>query len=373
MDQGESNSSTTPLEFSSLIEQAALLSVEEYLNEPTATTAHFAILVTKAAIQHLHVAKKNVDEKSNDEQRQEPTEDTIKAGRSLRRRSSATSTKNSTRSSNSVERVSSAAGSDAINETIMDSQFENPFAPIIVSPLRIEFTEPELSAVSAATSIDGGGDEVIVTGYVQIKRKDMRTLRESQWLNDEIINMVSNLVKKFLEKPDKERVPKIYLPLTFFTSKLMSDKLNKFNFDNVKRWTTRAKVDVFACDFLIFPRNITNTHWACVFVDMKRKIVWNLDSLGRSDPTFGNIILRWLRHEHSDKKKSLLLTSDWKILGPPEKLPQQNNSSDCGMFLCLYVYYLAHGKIPCTDDFDQNQMSMFRKMVALWIIKQEIS
>jgi hypothetical protein len=29
----------------------------------------------------------------------------------------------------------------------------------------------------------------------------MRTLRDNGWLNDEIVNMVSNLVKDFLEMP----------------------------------------------------------------------------------------------------------------------------------------------------------------------------
>ena len=243
-------------------------------------------------------------------------------------------------------------------------------------PLRRELTQQELILVNNALSLSGWEKEVIVEGHkVAITRKDMRTLRDNGWLNDEIVNMVSNLVKDFLEKPGEGgRLPKIYLPLSFFTSKLLGDTTYIYGYDNVKRWTTRAKVDVFECDFLVFPRNITNTHWACVFMDMKNKIIWNLDSLGSSDREFSDVLLRWLRDEHFDKKKSVLNTKDWKMQGPPKDLPRQNNGVDCGMFLCMFVYYLAHGRIPTTTkDFSQRDIPNLRKLVALWIIQQKIS
>ena len=248
-----------------------------------------------------------------------------------------------------------------------------PFRP--VPPLRRTLTQEEMKLVNNALSLSGSEKEIIVKGHkVEITKKDMRTLRDNGWLNDEIVNMVSNLVKDFLEMPGEGgRVPKIYLPLSFFTSKLLGDTTFIYGYDNVKRWTSRAKVDVFECDFLVFPRNITNTHWACVFMDMKSKIIWNLDSLGSSDREFSDVMLRWLRDEHFDKKKSVLDTKDWKIQGPPKTLPKQNNGVDCGLFLCMFVYFLAHGRIPTTQDFSQRDMPMLRKLVALWIIQQRVS
>jgi Ulp1 family protease len=256
-----------------------------------------------------------------------------------------------------------------------------PFRKVL--PLRRTLTQQELDRVRNAVSLNGSEKEVIVEGHkVSITRKDLRTLRDNGWLNDEIVNMIGNLVKDFIEKipnelepkpKDDGRAPKIYLPLSFFVSKLMSDTLEIYSFDNVKRWTTRAKTDIFSCDFVIFPRNISNTHWACVFLDMKKKIIWNLDSLGSSDKDFCEIMLKWLQDEHFDKKKSVLPINDWTIKGPPADLPRQNNGVDCGVFLCMFAYFLAQGRIPTTKDFSQKEMSHIRKLVTLWILDQKIS
>ena len=256
-----------------------------------------------------------------------------------------------------------------------------PFRKVL--PLRRILTQQELDRVRNAVSLNGSEKEVIVEGHkVSITRKDLRTLRDNGWLNDEIVNMIGNLVKDFIEKipnelepkpKDDGRVPKIYLPLSFFVSKLMSDTLEIYSFDNVKRWTTRAKKDIFACDFVIFPRNISNTHWACVFLDMKKKIIWNLDSLGSSDKDFCEIMLKWLQDEHFDKKKSVLPINDWTIKGPPADLPRQNNGVDCGVFLCMFAYFLSQGRIPTTKDFSQKEMPHIRKLVTLWILDQKIS
>jgi Ulp1 family protease len=75
-----------------------------------------------------------------------------------------------------------------------------PFRP--VPPLRRTLTQEEMKLVNNALSLSGSEKEIIVKGHkVEITKKDMRTLRDNGWLNDEIVNMVSNLVKDFLEMP----------------------------------------------------------------------------------------------------------------------------------------------------------------------------
>ena len=351
------------VDFADLVKEAALERVNEYVENPSAINAHFAIQFSKVAFQTLHSIRVRV----YDEQVTDANQSQLKKGYYTKRRHVYSGSRGYSSSSIHSDTFGTGGGGD-----ITDSPFLNP------PPLRLILTANELSIVNDAMSLSGNQNDLIVRGHkVKILRKDMQKLLDKEWLNDEIINMVSNLVKDFLktrEEGDREgRVPKIYLPLSFFTSKLLGDTTYIYGYDNVKRWTTQAKVDVFECDFLVFPRNIANKHWACVFMDMKKKIIWNLDSLGSSDHEFSNVLLRWLRDEHLDKKKSILDTTDWKIQGPPSDLPIQENGYDCGMFLCLFVYYLAHGRIPTNGDFTQVDMPRLRNLIALWIIQQRVS
>jgi hypothetical protein len=350
--------------FADLAKNAALARLDEYVENPSANNAHFAIQISKLAFQILHSIRVRVSEdRVTDVNQSQP-----RKGYYANRRHVYSGSRRGF-SSSSIHSSTFGAGGGG---DIMDFRFRNP------PPLRSKLTLNELRIVNDALSESGNEKDEIVHGYkVRILRRDMRTLRDETWLNDEIINMVSNLVKDFLktrEEGDQEgRVPKIYLPFTFFTSKLMGDTTEIYGYDNVKRWTSKANVDVFECDFLVFPRNIKNMHWACVFMDMKNKIIWNIDSLGSSDNKFSDVLLRWLRDEHLEKKKSVLDTRHWKIQGPPSDLPKQDNGSDCGMFLCLFIYYLAHGMIPTNDNFSQGNVPHLRNLIALWIIQQRVS
>ena len=47
----------------------------------------------------------------------------------------------------------------------------------------------------------------------------------------------------------------------------------------MRRWTIKAKIDVFEMDYIIFPMNIAETHWAMGAIDLKEKGFRYFDSM----------------------------------------------------------------------------------------------
>ena len=53
----------------------------------------------------------------------------------------------------------------------------------------------------------------------------------------------------------------------------------EYSYKEVRRWTIKAKIDVFEMDYIIFPMNIAETHWAMGAIDLKGKGFRYFDSM----------------------------------------------------------------------------------------------
>ncbi|NWQ72361.1 SENP1 protease, partial [Neopipo cinnamomea] len=90
----------------------------------------------------------------------------------------------------------------------------------------------------------GNQDEVLSEAFrLTITRKDIQTLNNLNWLNDEIINFYMNLL---MERSKEKGLPAVHAFNTFFFTKLRSA-----GYGAVKRWT--KKVDIFSVDLLLVP------------------------------------------------------------------------------------------------------------------------
>lgn len=96
-------------------------------------------------------------------------------------------------------------------------------------------------------------------------------------------------------------------------------------------------VDLFAFDLLLMP--INNNHWS---MNMRNQTEL-YDSLGRKDWNCYQVLTAYLRKEHQGKQKCPLTPEVKWECQYVENLPQQCNSHDCGMFVCLYAECLARG------------------------------
>ena len=153
---------------------------------------------------------------------------------------------------------------------------------------------------------------------------------------------------------------------------MLVDAKKTYIYENVREWT--KKFDVFACDKLFFPCNISNTHWTMVVIFMQQKRICYYDSLageGVQGLKYLEGLRQWLADEHVTKKGSLLDTSVFELVpGQQATTPQQTNGNDCGVFSAMFADFLS-------DDLDlmsfqQADIPMFRRKIAHYILKGEL-
>jgi sentrin-specific protease 1 len=127
--------------------------------------------------------------------------------------------------------------------------------------------------------INSPQDEVLVNMFsIPICRKDIQTLYDLNWLNDQIINFYMSLLCE--RSKDQKRSPKkVYAMNTFFYPKLLNEGYSK-----LKNWT--KKVDIFSFDLVLVPLHL-GMHWTLAVIDIKGSEVRYYDSMsGKNNECF---------------------------------------------------------------------------------------
>ncbi|NXA41338.1 SENP2 protease, partial [Eudromia elegans] len=207
---------------------------------------------------------------------------------------------------------------------------------------------------------EGEPSEIMSSAFkLKVTREDIHTLRNLQWLNDEIINFYMNLL---MERNRKEGYPTLYAFSTFFYPKLVSG-----GYKAVRRWT--RNVDLFKQDIIVVPLHL-RVHWALVVIDVRKKSIKYFDSMGKKGDKICETIFQYLQEESKEKRNLELSFSEWVLRSmEPHEIPQQLNGSDCGVFMCKYVDYISRDK-PIT--FTQNNMPYFRRKMVWEIIHRQL-
>ena len=116
---------------------------------------------------------------------------------------------------------------------------------------------------------------------------DLKTLKGSSWLNDEVINFYMSLIV--------ERFRGYRFFNTFFYPTLI-----KRGHAGVSKWT--KTVDIFSFDTIFVPIH-SGAHWCLAMIDFKNHALNYFDSLrGRNDKCL-EALLKYLQDEHSLKGK----------------------------------------------------------------------
>ncbi|XP_024420161.1 sentrin-specific protease 2 isoform X1 [Desmodus rotundus] len=223
----------------------------------------------------------------------------------------------------------------------------------------LELTEDMEKEISNALG-HGPQDEILSSAFkLRITRGDIQTLRNYHWLNDEVINFYMNLL---VERNKKQGYPVLHAFSTFFYPKLKSG-----GYQAVKRWT--KGVNLFEQELILVPIH-RKVHWSLVVIDLRKKCLKYLDSMGQKGSRICEILLQYLQDESKTKRNIDLNLSEWTDYSmKPHEIPQQLNGSDCGMFTCKYADYMSRDK-PIT--FTQHQMPLFRKKMVWEILHQQL-
>ncbi|XP_060618935.2 sentrin-specific protease 1 isoform X1 [Anolis sagrei] len=206
----------------------------------------------------------------------------------------------------------------------------------------------------------GNQDEVLSEAFrLTITRKDIHTLSNLNWLNDEIINFYMNML---MERSKQKGFPTVHAFNTFFFT-----KLKNAGYTAVKRWT--KKVDIFSVDILLVPIHL-GIHWCLAVIDFRKKSITYFDSMGGSNSEACRILLQYLKQESLDKKRKDFDTNGWMLLSKRrQEIPQQMNGSDCGMFACKYADCISKDK---PINFTQQHMPYFRKRMVWEILHRKL-
>lgn len=242
-------------------------------------------------------------------------------------------------------------------KSLIQQALEDAFAPL---------NDDEEADVSLALK-GWNRREVLVmheNSNIEITREILQCLLPGGWLNDEVINLYLELLKE-REKREPDKFLKCHFFNTFFYKKLYNPN-TKYEYKAVRRWTTPRKIgySLIDCDKIFVPIH-KEIHWCLAIVDMKEKKFQYLDSLGGDDAHVLDVLARYITDEAKDKTGNDLDVSSWEM-ELVEDLPQQENGSDCGMFMIKYADFHSRG-LPLS--FFQTHMPYFRKRTAKEILR----
>eukprot|EP01083_Nonionella_stella_P274581 932134_1 len=223
-------------------------------------------------------------------------------------------------------------------------------------------------------------NEVVVTpqgSNIEVNVRDLQTLEEGQWLNEEVMNFYMALLQDRNLKRIKDNPKHICVLFmnTFFFTKLSS---NSYNYKAVKRWTKKAKLKkkglctmetIFELDKFIFPVHVNRIHWCCGCINFKHKKFEYYDSINGSATEFFRVIRKYLENEYEDKLKGdktkyNLDLSEWSNDNHRDKYPQQQNGVDCGVFTSKCADWISDELYP---DYSQQDMQYFRERIMVEI------
>ncbi|KAK9806875.1 hypothetical protein WJX72_005789 [[Myrmecia] bisecta] len=210
----------------------------------------------------------------------------------------------------------------------------------------------------------GKDDVVVVDGpaNLQVTYKNLRTLRGSGWLDDEVVNLYLRLVQEHNERLrglGYHGIPDVAILSSFFWTRVTYTAA-KYDYPGVQRWTRRNPV--LHKDLLLIPINHSNVHWCLACIDLKAGVISYYDSMagnglsGHGEAHVLPTLLRWLRDEMADKKHPLPI-GQWQLRVVRKGVPQQRDSCSCGVFACVYAERLAFGQ---AFTFSQADMPALR-------------
>nr|KAF6383579.1 SUMO specific peptidase 2 [Pipistrellus kuhlii] len=164
----------------------------------------------------------------------------------------------------------------------------------------LELTEDMEKEISNALG-HGPQDEILSSAFkLRITRGDIQTLRNFHWLNDEVINFYMNLL---MERNKKQGYPVLHAFSTFFYPKLKSG-----GYQAVKRWT--KAVNLFEQELVLVPIH-RKVHWSLVVIDLRKKCLKYLDSMGQKGNRICEILLQYLQDESKTKRNVDLNLLEW--------------------------------------------------------------
>ena len=198
---------------------------------------------------------------------------------------------------------------------------------------------------------------------------DLKTLKGSEEVNDEVINRFFQLID--LRSENDPSLPKSKSFNHSFMTLLM-----KHGHTRVARWT--KNVNIFKFKVLFFPIFDVN-HWTLAVIDFESMTIRSYDSAGRDIIGKGYlqalkdfVHVEWALKSEKDLEASSISNIFGLELESVKDIPQQVYL-DCGIFCVRYAEYLSRGsKITfTTSDIPKFRKRLVYELTNFFIISAE--
>jgi sentrin-specific protease 1 len=133
----------------------------------------------------------------------------------------------------------------------------------------------------------------------------------------------------------------------------------------VRRWSKRARLDVFAVELIFVPINHNQTHWCMACINVAERRFEYYDSMGGQGHNVLEVLRRYMEDESRTHRGLSVDLSDWAYF-TPQPVPQQQNGSDCGVFTIEFAECRSR---RAALTFSQRDMPFFRRKIALDIAR----
>ena len=247
-----------------------------------------------------------------------------------------------------------------INKQMTDELHEQMKLEPFVQPITI------IDQQTINTLLTQHYDEVqayMVVPETDITLHSLLTLRPQKQLNDEVINSFFKLLQQ-------KETQSTYMNTYFYTKLTDHGHTNKYCYINVRNWSKNyPNKNLFNSTYLYIPIHVDDIHWSLVHVDFPNKKVSYLDSLGYNGDDVLNNIMNYIQDE-ANKLNLTNNTNEWTLTNISNSIPaQENNNTDCGVFIIIYAYYLTK---KYEMNFTQCHINDFRLRIVRSILTSTV-
>ena len=198
-------------------------------------------------------------------------------------------------------------------------------------------------------------------GGFNLTGKNIRTLREGQWLDDAVINAYLSMIQTH---SDRHGYPSVLFFDSFHYTFLEEDR-PEFLLRSL------TKTNKMGYDYLFFQFHLVN-HWAFAYASTKTRRLYYLDSMYGYDKGMEVLgrLQKYIYQEESRLKGDhpLFPVTPFRLTVYPNS-PQQTNGVDCGVFLLANADHISR-RAPTL--FSQHDIPNIRRCIVWELVTRRM-
>ncbi|KAK9375790.1 uncharacterized protein V1513DRAFT_441990 [Lipomyces chichibuensis] len=231
---------------------------------------------------------------------------------------------------------------------------------------RVEHLAPltgsQLKTVEECFRIRDTSRVLVAAFRIDITVRDIRTLANRQWLNDNVIDFYLEMVTQ--RSRDDPKLPKSFCFSTHFFTTLSGNR----GYQGVARWGKRKQLMLSNTDYIFVPINVHNAHWCVSVINIKRRRFEYYDSLGGGPGNCFTHLRDYIINECRTQSVPMDDIDGWDEYVARDS-PMQENGFDCGVFTCKTAEVLSR---ECPLSFSQKDMQTLRRRMVFEILVKRL-